>query len=167
MTALPDLVPHIRFLFVRLVVCYRLPSSIRCLLDSAELLVLPATGRTVDFHHTITRALPGAQNNDDSRRCRRQSAGCRHSPSGKSNSMPLHSPAIPKPICRRYNRLNLKLLPQYKPCASRRSLPSKNQLRRKASSKTDNDTSLQLGRYSAGNLVKPRYNDRKIDAYPP
>ena len=27
---------------------------------SAELLVLPATGRTVDFHHTITRALPGA-----------------------------------------------------------------------------------------------------------
>ncbi|MCB7457459.1 hypothetical protein LI117_11000, partial [Sutterella wadsworthensis] len=40
--------------------CYRLPSSIRCLLDSAELLVLPATGRTVDFHHTITRALPGA-----------------------------------------------------------------------------------------------------------
>ncbi|MCB7457569.1 hypothetical protein LI117_11575, partial [Sutterella wadsworthensis] len=39
---------------------YRLPSSIRCLLDSAELLVLPATGRTVDFHHTITRALPGA-----------------------------------------------------------------------------------------------------------
>jgi len=25
------------------------------------LLVLPATGRTVDFHHTITRALPGAQ----------------------------------------------------------------------------------------------------------
>ncbi|RBP52156.1 hypothetical protein DES29_1211, partial [Sutterella wadsworthensis] len=31
------------------------------LLDSAELLVLPATGRTVDFHHTITRALPGAQ----------------------------------------------------------------------------------------------------------
>ncbi|MCB7457229.1 hypothetical protein LI117_09830, partial [Sutterella wadsworthensis] len=41
-------------------VCYRLPSSIRCLLDSAELLVLPATGRTVDFHHTITRALPGA-----------------------------------------------------------------------------------------------------------
>jgi len=24
------------------------------------LLVLPATGRTVDFHHTITRALPGA-----------------------------------------------------------------------------------------------------------
>ena len=59
-TALPDLVPHIRFLFVRLAVCYRLPSSIRCLLDSAELLVLPATGRTVDFHHTITRALPGA-----------------------------------------------------------------------------------------------------------
>lgn len=53
--------PHIRFLFVRLAVCYRLPSSIRCLLDSAELLVLPATGRTVDFHHTITRALPGAQ----------------------------------------------------------------------------------------------------------
>lgn len=52
--------PHIRFLFVRLAVCYRLPSSIRCLLDSAELLVLPATGRTVDFHHTITRALPGA-----------------------------------------------------------------------------------------------------------
>ncbi|WP_418859796.1 hypothetical protein, partial [Sutterella wadsworthensis] len=46
---------------VRLAVCYRLPSSIRCLLDSAELLVLPATGRTVDFHHTITRALPGAQ----------------------------------------------------------------------------------------------------------
>ncbi|WP_418954986.1 hypothetical protein, partial [Sutterella wadsworthensis] len=45
----------------RLAVCYRLPSSIRCLLDSAELLVLPATGRTVDFHHTITRALPGAQ----------------------------------------------------------------------------------------------------------
>ncbi|WP_418859930.1 hypothetical protein, partial [Sutterella wadsworthensis] len=44
-----------------LAVCYRLPSSIRCLLDSAELLVLPATGRTVDFHHTITRALPGAQ----------------------------------------------------------------------------------------------------------
>ncbi|WP_417204236.1 hypothetical protein, partial [Sutterella wadsworthensis] len=44
----------------RLAVCYRLPSSIRCLLDSAELLVLPATGRTVDFHHTITRALPGA-----------------------------------------------------------------------------------------------------------
>lgn len=59
-TALPDLVPHIRFLFVRLAVCYRLPSSIRCLLDSAELLVLPATGRTVDFHHIITRALPGA-----------------------------------------------------------------------------------------------------------
>ncbi|WP_206339913.1 hypothetical protein, partial [Sutterella wadsworthensis] len=50
------------FLFVRLAVCYRLPSSIRCLLDSAELLVLPATGRTVDFHHTITRALPGAPN---------------------------------------------------------------------------------------------------------
>ncbi|WP_417202711.1 hypothetical protein, partial [Sutterella wadsworthensis] len=47
----------------RLAVCYRLPSSIRCLLDSAELLVLPATGRTVDFHHTITRALPGAQKN--------------------------------------------------------------------------------------------------------
>ena len=27
-----------------------------------DLEVLPATGRTVDFHHTITRALPGAQN---------------------------------------------------------------------------------------------------------
>jgi len=27
------------------------------------LLVLPATGRTVDFHHTITRALPGAPKN--------------------------------------------------------------------------------------------------------
>ncbi|WP_206339928.1 hypothetical protein, partial [Sutterella wadsworthensis] len=51
------------FLFVKLAVCYRLPSSIRCLLDSAELLVLPATGRTVDFHHTITRALPGAPKN--------------------------------------------------------------------------------------------------------
>jgi len=59
-TALPYLVPHIRFLFVRLAVCYRLPSSIRCLLDSAELLVLLATGRTVDFHHTITHSLPGA-----------------------------------------------------------------------------------------------------------
>uniref|UniRef100_UPI002585E3E4 hypothetical protein n=2 Tax=Sutterella TaxID=40544 RepID=UPI002585E3E4 len=43
----------------------RLPSSIRCLLDSAELLVLPATGRTVDFHHTITRALPGAQKKEE------------------------------------------------------------------------------------------------------
>lgn len=59
--------PHIRFLFVRLAVCYRLPSSIRCLLDSAELLVLPATGRTVDFHHTITRALPGAPKKEGSR----------------------------------------------------------------------------------------------------
>ena len=44
------------------------------------------------------------KNNDDSRRCRRQSAGGRHSPSGKSYSMPLHSPAIPKPICRRCSR---------------------------------------------------------------
>ncbi|WP_278978857.1 hypothetical protein, partial [Sutterella wadsworthensis] len=28
--------------------------------DEKFRLVLPATGRTVDFHHTITRALPGA-----------------------------------------------------------------------------------------------------------
>lgn len=57
---LPKLPPHIRFLFVRLMVCYRLPSSVRYLPDSVELLVLPPIGRTVDFHHINTRALLGA-----------------------------------------------------------------------------------------------------------
>lgn len=48
---LPKFPPPIRFLFVRPAFRYRLPSSICYLLDSAELLVLPPIGRTVDFHH--------------------------------------------------------------------------------------------------------------------
>ncbi len=58
--ALPIETPHIRFLFVGLAICYRLPSSDRCLPDSAESLDLPLLGRPVDFHHINTRALPGA-----------------------------------------------------------------------------------------------------------
>ena len=50
-TALPESSPRIQFLFVRLTLCYRLPSSVRYLPDSAESLVLPSIGRTVDFHH--------------------------------------------------------------------------------------------------------------------
>ena len=49
--ALPESSPLIRFLFVRLTLCYRLPSSVCYLPDSAESLVLPSIGRTVDFHH--------------------------------------------------------------------------------------------------------------------
>ena len=49
--ALPESPPHIQFLFVRLTFCYRLPSSVCYLPDSAESLVLPSIGRTVDFHH--------------------------------------------------------------------------------------------------------------------
>ena len=51
MTALPGSSPHIQFLCVRLTICYQLPSSVRYLPDSAESLVLPSIGRTVDFHH--------------------------------------------------------------------------------------------------------------------
>ena len=64
---LPESAPLIQFLFVRLMICYRLPSSVRYLSDSAgylsdsaESLVLPPIGRTVDFHHINTRALLGA-----------------------------------------------------------------------------------------------------------
>ena len=57
---LPESAPLIQFLFVRLMICCRLPSSVRYLSDSAELLVLPPIGRTVDFHHINTRALLGA-----------------------------------------------------------------------------------------------------------
>ena len=49
--ALPESSPRIRFLFVSLTLCYRLPSSVCYLPDSAESLVLPSIGRTVDFHH--------------------------------------------------------------------------------------------------------------------
>ena len=59
--ALPVAPPHIRFLCVRLTVCYRLPSSGRYLPDSAESLGLPPIGRPVDFHHINTRALLGAR----------------------------------------------------------------------------------------------------------
>ena len=58
--ALPIDAPRIRFLFVGLAICYRLPSSVCCLPDSAELLDLPLLGRSVDFHHINTRALTGA-----------------------------------------------------------------------------------------------------------
>ena len=51
LTALPGSSPRIQFLFVRLTLCYRLPSSVRYLPDSVESLVLPSIGRTVDFHH--------------------------------------------------------------------------------------------------------------------
>lgn len=56
----PESAPHILFLFVRLMVCYRLSSSVCYLSDSAESLVPPPIGRTVDFHHINTRALLGA-----------------------------------------------------------------------------------------------------------
>ena len=58
--ALPVVPPHIRFLYVGLTFCYRLPSSVCYLPDSAESLDLPLNGRSVDFHHTNTRALLGA-----------------------------------------------------------------------------------------------------------
>lgn len=59
--ALPESSPHIQFLFVRLTICYRLPSSVCYLPDSTGSLVLPSIGRTVDFHHINTRALLSAQ----------------------------------------------------------------------------------------------------------
>ena len=59
--ALPVVPPHIRFLYVGLTFCYRLPSSVCYLPDSAESLDLPLNGRSVDFHHIDTRALLGAQ----------------------------------------------------------------------------------------------------------
>ena len=59
--ALPESSPHIQFLFVRLTVCYRLPSSVCYLPDSAESLILPSIGRTMDFHHIDTRALLSTQ----------------------------------------------------------------------------------------------------------
>ena len=58
--ALPVVPPHIRFLYVGLTFCYRLPSSVCYLPDSAESLDLPLNGRSVDFHHIDTRALLGA-----------------------------------------------------------------------------------------------------------
>lgn len=58
--ALPVVPLHIRFLYVGLMLCYRLPSSVCYLPDSAESLDLPLNGRSVDFHHTNTRALLGA-----------------------------------------------------------------------------------------------------------
>lgn len=54
--ALPVATPHIRFLFVRLTVCYRFPSSGRYLPDSSELLDLHLIGQSVDFHHINRRA---------------------------------------------------------------------------------------------------------------
>ena len=59
--ALPVASPRIRFLYVGLTLCYRLPSPVRCLAGSAESLDLPLNGRSVDFHHINTRALLGAQ----------------------------------------------------------------------------------------------------------
>lgn len=58
--ALPVVPPHIRFLYVGLTFCYRLPSSVCYLPDSAESLDLPLNGRSVGFHHIDTRALLGA-----------------------------------------------------------------------------------------------------------
>ena len=67
LTALPGSSPRIQFLFVRLTLCYRLPSSVRYLPDSVESLVLPSIGRTVDFHHqTHVRCWAHKENPDSS-----------------------------------------------------------------------------------------------------
>lgn len=58
--ALPVVPPQIRFLYVGLTFCYRLPSPVRCLPSSVESLDLPLNRRSVDFHHINTRALLGA-----------------------------------------------------------------------------------------------------------